>query len=470
MRKGDHLKFTAKSLVISLSFVLSACSSYEEEAFYFSEPIAETIAKGNSYTEDVNDSDPEVVPDEIDEVLTEKAQELQNEPVEIGSEQDEINQSLKGGIPIELNAEVERWLNYFTGSNRERFQRFLDRGEQYKNMIVATLKDQGVPTELYYLAMIESGFVIHAKSHASAVGLWQFIRGTGKRYGLRIDSHVDERRDPMRATISASIYLNDLKNVFDSWYLAMAAYNAGEMRILRAIMKGKTRDFWELARSKRLPAETMNYIPKFLAALTIGSNPEKYGFVINPVNDRPILKAVNVPSPVKLSKVANAAGLSLKELKKYNPHFLKNVTPPGRGDYPVWVPTNASERLTASLGDLRKAKLKISVARSAPSSRKYHRVRKGENLASISRKYNLKIAEIKKLNGLRSNRIYAGSRLKIRSTTPTLKNKKYRVRRGDNLYSIAKKFQTTIRAIKRANNIRRNRIYAGQMLTIKRSG
>ena len=460
-------QFSKLLLIAGISLTQTHCSSYSEEAFYFAEPIG----KDSLYTEDTGDSEPEVVPDEIEEVLTEKADELQREPVQIGSESDEINESLKGGIPLELNDDVQRWINYFTGRNRERFQRFLDRGEQYKTMIVGTLKDQGVPTELYYLAMIESGFVTSARSHASAVGLWQFIRGTGKRYGLRIDSHVDERRDPMRATISASIYLNDLKNVFDSWYLAMAAYNAGEMRILRAIMKGKTRDFWELARAKRLPAETMNYIPKFLAALTIGSNPTKYGFTINPVHDRPILEAVNVPTPVSLSKVAKAAGLSLRDLKLYNPHFLKNVTPPSRKDYPVWVPANHSGQLTAELSNLKKAKLNIRVAHSTPEKgRKYHRVRKGENLASISKKYNLKIAELKKLNSLRSNRIYAGARLKITGAATPAKKQRYRVRRGDNLYSIAKKFQTTIKAIKKSNKIRRNKIYAGQMLTINRAG
>ena len=229
-----------------------------ETAEQTSEDI-EFIAKGSS-------------PEEIDDALT-AVEDVAEKPafveVDVG---DEISHATTEGIPLEINADVERWLEFFTMKDRERFTRFLERGSRYKTMIYAVLKEQGIPTELYYQAMIESGFATHATSTASAVGIWQFIPGTGRRYGLRIDQYVDERRDPMRATIAAAMYLKDLHNVFQNWYLAMAAYNAGEGRILGAIMRSGTRDFWEMVKKRSLPSETMNYIPKFLAATTIGHN------------------------------------------------------------------------------------------------------------------------------------------------------------------------------------------------------
>ena len=169
-------------------------------------------------------------------------------------EEDEIEYTISHGIPLEINDKVEKWINYFTKKDRDRFQRFLNRGEKYRKMIQAVLADQGIPTDLYYLAMIESGFSVKARSHASAVGVWQFIRATGRRYGLKIDYYVDERQDPMRSTIAASLYLKDLHLVFNSWYLAMASYNAGESRIMGSIMKQSSRDFWQLVRKNALPS------------------------------------------------------------------------------------------------------------------------------------------------------------------------------------------------------------------------
>src|SRR5690606_16029392 len=141
------------------------------------------------------------------------------------------------------NPEIQKWVKYFSEKDRKRFSHFLNRGEHYRDLIQATLESYSLPIELYYLAMIESGYVAHATSHASAVGAWQFMRSTGKRYGLYVDNYVDERRDPIRSTEAAAKYLTDLYNVFQSWELALAAYNCGENRVLRAVMQGKTRNF-----------------------------------------------------------------------------------------------------------------------------------------------------------------------------------------------------------------------------------
>ena len=199
-------------------------------------------------------------------------------------------------ITLEENKFVKVWIDYFTKYDRERLKRFLKRGQQFKEIVQNTLKENDLPQELYYLAMIESGYQNHARSSAQAVGVWQFISGTATRYGLKVDHFVDERKDPIRSTEAAAKYLRDLYNVFGSWHLAMAAYNAGEMRVLRAIFKARTRNFWELVESKALPRETSEYVPKFIAMSLIAENPEKYSLEIDDnIVSYPSLKAVEVP-------------------------------------------------------------------------------------------------------------------------------------------------------------------------------
>ncbi|MBQ48566.1 MAG: lytic transglycosylase [Zetaproteobacteria bacterium] len=408
-------------------------------------------------------------PRDIDEVLTAAETFHQNEvpPEEQETNENEITTTIRSGIPVELNANVEKWIKYFTEKDRARFIRFMERGGQYKAMITEVLRNEGMPTDLYYLAMIESGFSTRATSRASAVGVWQFIRATGKRYGLRVDRYVDERRDPHRATVAAALYLKDLHNVFQSWYLAIAAYNAGEMRILGAIMSGDTRDFWTLVKNKKLPRETMNYIPKFLAAVIIGSNPEKYGLA-EVIPKKPItFNSAKVPTAVRLKEIATTANTSVSMLKKLNPHLNKNMTPPGGKLYRLWVPEESKELIKTNTKLL--ASKRIKSLRSW-SDKKSHRVRRGENLALIAAKYRTTVRSIMKINGLTSSKIYPGKKLLLRSSVKSTSSssfKRYRVRRGDSLDSISRKFGTTIRKLKRMNRLKRNTIYAGQLLKIK---
>jgi membrane-bound lytic murein transglycosylase D len=406
------------SLCVALPYGCSTSSHNEE-----STDIAEVEA------EDDGSVQPEVEPTEIDEAIDDESTTRTAESVpEIGSEEDEINEALKNGIPIELNDKVEKWIDYFVNKNPEMFQRFMDRGQPYKKMIVAMLRDRGIPTELYYLAMIESGFVLHARSPMAAVGFWQFIPGTGRRYGLRVDNYVDERRDPRRATIAASMYLSDLNNVFDSWYLALSAYNAGEMRIMNAIMRGKSRDFWQLVKDKQLPAETMDYIPKFMAAFLIGTNPEKYGFRRPSAEDNEELVAVNVPAPISLHTVSEYASVPLVSLQVANPHLVKGMTPPGPQNYKIWVPKTFVSNINDNQERLATARLNIAPTRvarlekaDAPASknslanRKFHRVKRGEHLTMIAEKYGMTVGQLKLFNRLKSSNIRPGMRLKIRA-------------------------------------------------------
>lgn len=180
--------------------------------------------------------------------------------------------------PVVVNPMVEEWVEYFTGRGRVHFERYLERSEHFIPYILPILKEKGLPSDLVYLAMIESGFHNHAKSHARAVGTWQFISATGKRYGMKINWWVDERRDIQKSTVSAGMYLKTLYDLFDSWELAAAAYNSGEAKIDRAIRKYGTNDFWKLVRHKYLRPETKNYVPKIMAAAIVAKNRVQFGF------------------------------------------------------------------------------------------------------------------------------------------------------------------------------------------------
>ncbi len=373
-------------------------------------------------------------------------------------------------FPIEPNADIQRWIKYFSEKDRERFQRFLDRGQAYKTVVENVLSENDMPPELYYLAMIESGYRTDAHSRAKAVGVWQFIAGTASRYGLRVDRHVDERRDPIRATEAAAKYLRDLYNVFGSWHLAMAAYNAGEIRILRAIMKARTRNFWELCESKVLPSETANYVPKFLAVVLIGRDPAKYGFTVSGDGVAyPNLEAVEIPNSIKLKQLAQISGIDLGLLAKVNPQLMNSGTPPQPKTYEIWVPVEAADKvrsLNRVLATLVKTKVRAPASRAEKTVAGIHVVRRGENLSLIAQKYKLSVGHLMRINGLRSSQIRWGMRLRTKAKVYATSVARYVVRRNDNLIGLARKFGTTVTNIRKKNNLRSNQIFAGQVLHI----
>lgn len=374
-------------------------------------------------------------------------------------------------IKIVKNESVQWWIDYFQKRDKKRFQRFLNRGQYYKELVQTILEENGLPNELYYLAMIESGFVRTARSHASAVGTWQFMKGTGKMYGLDVNSYLDERKDPIRATEAATKYLRDLYTAFKSWDLALAAYNCGEHRVLRSVMRGDSRDFWSLKERKFLPRETRNYIPKFLAAVHIGSNPEAYGFT-DPAktvsNVFPDVESVEVPGGVSLKKISKYSGISLSKLESVNSHLKRGMTPARTRTYEIWVPAGHGKRVTKINPVLTPYRQRNISSSSNSPKKNYHIVRRGENLSSIARKYNEKIAYLKRLNGIKGSNIYPGQKLRINA-------KKYRsaggsnyyfVKPGDNLSKISEKFNITLRSLRRINNLKGNKIYAGQKLKV----
>jgi membrane-bound lytic murein transglycosylase D len=377
-------------------------------------------------------------------------------------------------IPVEMNEHVQRWIKYFTERDRARFQRFLNQGSQYREVVENLLEENGLPAQLYYLAMIESGYLPRATSIAKAVGVWQFIPATGKRYGLEVNHYTDERRDPIRATEAAAKYLKDLYNVFGSWHLAIAAYNAGEFRIMGSVIRGKSRDFWTLVKMKVLPSETANYIPKFLAAVTIGENAAQYGFDEPKAEKYPSLEAVEVPSPVRLRDVANVFNIPLADLQKINPNLRTDITPPHAKSYEVWLPEDQArnvELLKPQLAHLRISRPRFAVPAISEEPRHYHVVRSGESLKLIAQKYKMPVTYLKRMNRLSSNTIQAGTKLRItaKSYRPQ-RTTRYAVRRGDNLNLIAKKFGVSVKKLKGINAIRGNQIMVGQVLRIKQEG
>ncbi|MES2854768.1 MAG: lytic transglycosylase domain-containing protein [Bdellovibrionota bacterium] len=248
-------------------------------------------------------------------------------------------------IPIESNRYVRNWIQFFTRNDRERFDRFMERGARYRILVQKILAENGVPPELYYLGMIESGYASHARSSAKAVGIWQFMAPTAREYGLRVDKEVDERLDIRRSTKAAARYLKGLEQEFGSWYLAMAAYNGGLGRVRTAIRKHGTRDFWTLARRRALPAETIQYIPKFQAAMLIARNPAMYGFDRKTHYTFPQVKRVRVESRLSLNTVARKQGVPFASLQALNPHLLKGKTPPSRRGYELWIPSGSHQSL-----------------------------------------------------------------------------------------------------------------------------
>jgi membrane-bound lytic murein transglycosylase D len=375
-------------------------------------------------------------------------------------------------IPVELNSHVESWIEYFTEKDHARFQRFLDRGQNYRDVIETVLEENDLPAELYYLAMIESGYQTHAQSHASAVGVWQFIAGTGKRYGLRIDQHIDERRDPIRSTEAAAKYLRDLYNVFGSWDLAMAAYNTGEIRILRAIMKARTRNFWELVQLGVLPKETASYVPKFLAVIMIGKEPEKYGFRINSsTQPYPDLEAIEIPGSIKLQTLAEKTGVSFDILKKVNPHLLSYSTPPGPTPYEVWFPAGVSSKVAHARPQLIKIATqnrRLAAISKGATSKTFHLVRRGESLSMIASKHRVSVGHLMRINNLKTTRVFVGTKLRTHAKSYSISNiVRYKVRSGDNLTIIARRFKTSPEQIKTSNKLKKNQIFIGQVLKIE---
>lgn len=249
----------------------------------------------------------------------------------------------KFDIPVIWNKQVQKWVKFFTGKGRQHFINYTQRAGRYAPVLSKIMADSGLPRDLIYLAMAESGFQNHARSWAKAVGPWQFMPRTGKNFGLNIDWYVDERRDPLKATIAAASYLKALYNMFGSWELATAGYNAGEGKIARATRMYRTKDFWKLTKGRYLRPETKNYVPKIMALAIIGKNLHVFGFHDIEFEKTLDYEEIMVKGNTDLYEVSEVLDLEFEELKRYNPEIVRWQIPPYLQNYALRVPVGLKE-------------------------------------------------------------------------------------------------------------------------------
>ncbi len=298
-----------------------------------------------------------------------------------------------GAIPVTSHHRVEFWMRYFKTRGRDTFLKWLVRAESYRDVVTPILKSEGLPQEFLYLAMVESGFNDNAYSSKSATGAWQFMKGTGLLYDLKINYWVDERRDPAKSTVAAARYLRDLYGQFGDWYLAMAAYNAGPGKIRRAISKSKSRDFWKISETNNIRPETKHYVPKVLAALNLATNAKLHGFEFtqNPEDIAPT-SSVILDRPIQMQELAGMLDIPIRSLQKWNPELIRGITPPSSKKQPFYsirIPEITIEKYN---------EIKDQLAIVEITDVLMHKVRTGDTLSMLARKYQVNITQIKMLN------------------------------------------------------------------------
>lgn len=302
---------------------------------------------------------------------------------------------------------VEKHVNTFTDALKKPFARWLSRSSKYIDVMKQILGEYNIPQDLVFLSMIESGFSPYAYSPAKAVGPWQFIASTGKRYGLKIDKWVDERRDPIKSTKAAAMYLRDLYKMFGSWGLAMSAYNAGEGAVKRALDRINGSDYYDLYNTRRIADETKNYVPKFIAASLIAADPESHGFDNIEYEKNLSYDEAVLWEPIDLDVAAKCAGTSLKTIRELNPELTMWCTPPNVKSYILKIPKDTLMTFLENLSKLSPEERKAPV--------RVYAARRGENAEKIARRFGVPVSVVAELNGIRSvrSRIRPGARITL---------------------------------------------------------
>jgi membrane-bound lytic murein transglycosylase D len=382
-------------------------------------------------------------------------------------------------IPLTMNDHVRKELESFQGREKEFFLNAYARSGRYRPIIVKALKEAGMPEELSWLPLIESGFKVRALSRARALGMWQFIASTGYRFGLQRDQWIDERMDPQKSTAAAIAYLKELHQMFGDWTTALAGYNCGEMTVMNRIRTQRINyldNFWDLY--EKLPRETAAYVPRLLAVLYIVKDPKAYGMELPPLEPEVESEDVNISKQVLLKDLATRLDVDAGMLEELNAELRLNVTPPT--PYTLKAPAGKGRQLLAMIDDIpTHCPPKYAYA---GSGYMIHKVRSGDTLYTISRKYRVSMVEIMDTNNLKKNRILrVGSKLRVpvsgaassgvakasvRERTHEEKPIKYVVKKGDSLWQIAAQHNTTAKEIQAFNRLKGPQLSSGQALII----
>lgn len=465
-------------LVGLLCLSLSACSSHTKKSALH--PSGTQVSEADSQDEEISAVEPEETAEEELAAL--------NSPGgwEFGPNGMQTYSLEKAGIdprkydfPITLNKQVLYYLGLFQGKQRKNFGQWLARSTAYRPFIETELKKAGLPRDLVYLAMIESGYNPSAYSPADACGLWQFLEGTGRDYGLKIDPWVDERREPEKATKAATRYLAKLYSQFGDWYLAVAAYNGGEGRIDTAMTNCNAKDFWEVSASEGIFVETKRYVPKLIAAIIIARDPEKYGFTEINYQQPKQFETITVPGGVDLEAVAVTANSSVKQLRSLNNELRRNQTPAKVKDYTLRIPVGTKELVASNLDKLRPVATTVYTT---------HTVKNGESLTAICSLYNISKTTLLKANNLKTAQLKKGLRLQIPSTATKYvlfkenqepddrlakveKGKRqlvlHQLKQGETLTKIAQQYQVPVKSILQWNKISNlSEVKKGQQISL----
>jgi len=397
-------------------------------------------------------------------------------------------------VPIPQNAKVLAAVELLSSRLHDYVQESLSRGSKYLPMIQNVFRAEGLPLDLAYIPVIESGFKMNALSKASAKGPWQFMKPTAQDHGLKTDWFIDERSDPEKATVAAAKYLKTLHKMFNGdWHLVLAAYNGGLGRLQRAMRVTGRDDFWSLAESSRyLPRETREYVPLILAAIIVAKNPAQYGFEYAP-SDAVAYEKVAVPRAVDLRRVAEWTGATIDEIQALNPELRRWTTPVKYPDYEVKVPMGTADKLSTRLK---------SASASDLGALNWYTVRSGETLAGVARKLRVSRVDLAEANSLSvRSRIRPGQDLIVPRAPASLLASRadrpaptavasraitgpapvatadrpsepkavttYRVKRGDTLFSIAQLFDTTVARLRSLNRLTGSHISVGDRLTVR---
>jgi len=403
-------------------------------------------------------------------------------------------ESTEHDIPIPENPRIFSYVELFQGRLRDYIDESLRRGSKYLPMIQSVFRAEGLPLDLAYIPIIESGFKTNALSKANAKGPWQFMKATAVEQGLKHDWYVDERSDPEKATVAAAKYLKSLSKMFNGdWHLVLAAYNGGLGRLQRAMRRSGREDFWELSETSRyLPKETREYVPLILAAIIVAKNPAQYGFTV--VAEEPVpYEKVMVPRAIDLRRVAEWTGQTIDEIQALNPELRRWTTPVASSNYEIKIPQGTAEQFARRLAEASPDDL---------ASLKWYTVKRGESISTISRKLHVSRVDLAEANRLSvkssvragqelviprapatllsasasrpapsevASRSLAGPASVAPATRPSSATVTYRVKRGDTLASIARLFDTTVEKIRSLNRISGSHISAGDRLKISAS-